>query len=96
METEMGITLESDVAKILAASKEKTFSGAPAHLIVEKCVGCNNVVQHDGQSYCKSYKDPAAKWMFGQCNLGTHVLRKVEETKKVNPLKASKKAMKGK
>jgi len=92
----MAAVTEVDVSKIIAAAKEKTFSGAPAYQIVEKCVGCHNVVEHDGQSYCKSYKDPSSKWMFGQCNLGTHVVRKAEETRKVNPLKASKKAMSGK
>ena len=47
--------------------------------------------------FCKAFNDPAAKWMFGSCNLGTHVVRKLGgEVKKVNPLKASKKAMKGK
>ncbi len=92
----MAAVTEVDITKIIAAAGEKTFSGAPAYLVVEKCVGCHNVLEHDGKSYCKCYKDPAAKWMFGQCNLGTHVVRKAEETKKVNPLKASKKAMSGK
>jgi len=91
----MGTTVETDIARIVAAANEKTFSGAPAYLIVEKCVGCANAIQHEGKSFCKVYKDPAAKWMFGQCNLGTHIVRKAEEQKKANPLKASKKAMKG-
>lgn len=88
--------LDSDIARILAAANEKTFSGAKAFVIVDQCVGCANVIEHEGTSYCKAYKDTSAKWMFGNCNLGTHVQRKLEETKKVNPLKASKKAMKGK
>lgn len=92
----MAVVSDVNVTKIIAAANEKTFSGSPAYLIVEKCVGCHNVLEHEGKSYCKSYKDPSAKWMFGQCNLGTHVVRKVEEAKKVNPLKASKKAMSGK
>ena len=91
----MATTSEKDIARVLAAANEKTFSGAPAYVIAEKCEGCSNVIEHDGKSYCKSYKDPAAKWMFGQCNLATHVIRKIEEAKKINPLKASKKAMKG-
>jgi len=92
----MATVPEVDIAKIIAAANEKTFSGSPAYVIVEKCVGCHNVIENDGKSYCKSYKDPASKWAFGQCNLGTHIVRKAEEAKKVNPLKASKKAMSGK
>ena len=91
----MAANPDKDIAKILAAANEKTFSGAPAFVTVEKCEGCNNTLEHDGKLYCKSYKDPAAKWMFGQCNLATHVTRKAEEARKINPLKASKKAMKG-
>lgn len=92
----MAAVNDKDVARIVAALNDKTMSGAPAFLIVEKCVGCHNVIEHEGKTYCKSYKDPGSKWMFGQCNLGTHVSRKHEESKKVNPLKASKKTMSGK
>ena len=95
METEMGTTPEKDIARILAAANEKTFSGSPAYAAVENCTGCANIIEHDGKSFCKTYKDTAAKWMFGQCNLATHVSRKAEEARKINPLKASKKAMKG-
>ena len=87
---------ETDISRIIAAAGEKTFSGAQAYLIVDQCRGCANVVEHEGNTYCRSYKDTKAKWMFGSCNLGSHVVRKVEEAKKINPLKASKKAMKGK
>ena len=42
------------------------------------------------------YADPGSKWMFGNCNLATHVERKGEKVQKINPLKASKKAAAGK
>jgi hypothetical protein len=74
-----------------------TFSGNAAHKIVEKCVGCGHVQTIGEDQFCKAFNDPAAKWMIGSCNLGTHVVRKLGDVaKKVNPLKASKKAMKGK
>lgn len=91
----MGINPENDIARILAAANEKTFSGSPAYVASEQCAGCTNIIEHEGKSYCKTYKDTAAKWMFGQCNLASHVSRKAEEARKINPLKASKKAMKG-
>jgi hypothetical protein len=74
-----------------------TLTGNPAHKAVDACVGCGHVQVIGEGKFCKAFVDPAAKWMFGSCNLGTHVQRKLGgETKKVNPLKASKKAMKGK
>jgi hypothetical protein len=74
-----------------------SFKGGKCGEIVPQCEGCNYVVTCADKKYCKSYPDPAAKWMFGSCNLATHIQRKLTtETKKVNPLKASKKAMAGK
>jgi hypothetical protein len=74
-----------------------TLSGNPAHKVVDQCVGCAHVQDIGETKFCKAYADPASKWQFGSCNLGTHVVRKLGgEVKKVNPLKASKKAMKGK
>jgi len=73
-----------------------TLSGNPPHRIVEACVGCAHIQDIGEQKYCKAFLDPASKWQFGSCNLGTHVVRKIAtEARKVNPLKASKKAMKG-
>ena len=88
-------TKELDPAAL--AKLPLSFSGSAAHLTVEKCVGCAHVQTIGEGQFCKAFSDPATKWMFGSCNLGTHIVRKLGgETKKVNPLKASKKAMKGK
>ncbi len=88
-------TKELDPAAL--AKLPLTFSGNAAHKIVEQCEGCAHVQVIGEGKFCKAFNDPAAKWMFGSCNLGTHVVRKLGgEVKKVNPLKASKKAMKGK
>ena len=63
--------------------------------IVEKCNGCNNIEVFNEKTYCKSYMSPEMTWKTG-CGLATNKVLKVEDTKKLNPLKASKKASKGK
>ena len=74
-----------------------TFGGGSCHEIVPQCEGCGHVMESGGKKYCKAYPDPAVKWQFGPCNLATHIQRKLQtEVKKVNPLKASKKAALGK
>lgn len=74
-----------------------TFVDGKCHETVAQCEGCGHIIQLDGHKFCKAYPDPAAKWQFGPCNLATHVQRKFQtEMKKVNPLKASKKAAAGK
>lgn len=89
-------TLKSLDPAVLA-KMPTTLSGNAAHKIAEQCVGCAHVQEIGDAKFCKAYADPASKWQFGSCNLGTHVVRKLGgEAKKVNPLKASKKAMKGK
>lgn len=63
--------------------------------IADKCEGCDYVQEWPSGRYCGKFASPASKWQFGICNMATHV--KVEEKvieQKVNPLKASKRAMK--
>jgi hypothetical protein len=41
--------------------------------------------------YCKVYAFPTAKWRNGNCNMADHLeIETKKDTKKVNPLKASK------
>lgn len=66
----------------------------PAHWpIVDKCKGCGNTTG----VICRIYTHPDGKWNTGNCPMATHI-KKVEEmkTKMLNPLKASKRGMKGK
>ena len=64
--------------------------------IIESCKGCEKVVDVEGTLYCLVYADPAFRWSFGTCPVATHVERKLGEPhKKVNPLKASKRAARG-
>jgi len=65
--------------------------------IVENCTGCERVASFEDQSYCPSYAEPAKKWTRGICNFATHVKATVDKEgkTKVNPLKASKRAARG-
>jgi len=62
----------------------------------ERCNGCNKLVEVDGEIKCKTYPNPAAIWRRGGCALCSTIERIKEEKKKINPLKASKRAKKGK
>ena len=63
--------------------------------VVDECADCKNIVEVQGTKVCKVYPNPEMRWMIGSCPLATHVERKWSETgTKINPLKASKRAMK--
>lgn len=62
---------------------------------VEQCNGCERIREFDSQEFCSSYPDPASKWNGGRCNFATHVKNEATGQAKVNPLKASKRAAKG-
>ena len=68
--------------------------------IHEKCEGCTRVhtIEAGGESrtFCNVYKAPSVWWeKRGRCAMATHTGRKrVEEQKKVNPLKASRRSKK--
>jgi len=62
--------------------------------VIDKCEGCERAVEAESNKYCKSYVDPEAKWRRGICNFATHAKPETLVVKvKVNPLKASKRAM---
>lgn len=59
--------------------------------IVAQCVGCGHVRNCNGVGYCASYASPASKWSQAMCNFATHAkTEKKQDTKFVNPIKASK------
>jgi len=61
--------------------------------VVEKCEGCERIVETEGARHCKTYADPQAKWRLGICNFATHAKPEITvAVVKVNPLKASKRA----
>jgi len=73
------------------------FKGIECLPIVEKCEGCERAREFDGQKFCISYPQPEKKWKLGACNFATHVKATVDKAGKVkvNPLKASKRAARG-
>ncbi len=65
--------------------------------IIDKCEGCERIVEDDGNQYCQTYLFPKAKWKLGICNFATHAKPEIIVTNvRVNPLKAAKRASKRK
>ena len=77
-------------------AKGCTFNGGVCHTVVEKCAACDHEIDFNGERYCRTYPDPASKWLLGKCNFATNIVKEeVKETKQVNPLKESKRRSKG-
>ena len=72
-----------------------TLNGFLLSPVVEQCSGCERVRQFEYQEFCSSYPNPGSKWVGGRCNFATHIKVQVAAAAKVNPLKASKRAAKG-
>lgn len=78
------------------ASTDSQYASGLFNPVVEKCDGCERIIEVESSKYCKTYTAPAAKWKIGICNFATHVKPEISTTKvKINPLKASKRAMSG-
>ena len=74
-----------------------SYNGVILEPVIEKCEGCERITEVEGEKFCPSYAKPAKKWNHGVCNFATHVRATVdnEGKVKVNPLKASKRAARG-
>ncbi len=74
-----------------------TFMGGACYQVVEKCEGCARIVENEAGRFCSVYPNPEAKWHKGICNFATHVKAEVKSAGagKVNPLKAAKRASRG-
>ncbi len=73
-----------------------TFQGGHCATVVEACEGCDNIFSFQEEMYCKMSANPAAKWHVGECNYASHIADAAPtEQKKINPLKASKRAAAG-
>lgn len=77
------------------SNKGCNYNGGTCHPAVEACQGCDRTETVDDLIYCRSYPDPAAKWRYGTCNFATHIKGELKEAPKMNPLKASKRALRG-
>ena len=73
------------------------YNGILMQPVVEQCEGCERMIPIEDNKYCPSYPEPALKWARGVCNFATHVRATVDATGnvKINPLKASKRAARG-
>lgn len=73
------------------------FKGLLLQPVIDKCEGCERAAEFEGEKFCPSYAIPAKKWTRGVCNFATHVRAQVDSAGKVkiNPLKASKRAARG-
>ena len=81
-------------AEALSNSVESLIGSGFFAPVVEKCTGCERIIEINAIQYCKTYASPAAKWKLGICNFATHVKPDIAAAKsRVNPLKASKRAM---
>jgi hypothetical protein len=65
--------------------------------IIDKCEGCERIVEANNNKYCQTFAFPDAKWRLGICNFATHKKPEIAvSTIRVNPLKAAKRASGGK
>jgi hypothetical protein len=73
------------------------LNGVLCQAVIDKCDGCERIKTVDGARFCSSYPQPERKWKLGVCNFATHVKGTVDNQGKVkvNPLKASKRAARG-
>ncbi len=65
--------------------------------IIEKCEGCSHAAVEGEASYCDTYAKPDFQWKNGNCIASTHIEHHIVSAaeQKVNPLKASKRASRG-
>jgi hypothetical protein len=77
----------------MQTSNVAKFSDGSFLPVIEQCVGCERIVEADGNKFCDTYVNPGAKWRLGICNFATHAKPEVTIVKiRVNPLKAAKRA----
>jgi len=77
----------------MQADQGKNYAAGMFEPVIEKCDGCERIVDEDGSRYCRTYKHPAAKWRLGICNFATHAKPEIKVVKiRINPLKAAKRA----
>jgi len=84
-----------DFSNAVKTDEGVQVNGVVMHPIVEQCEGCERIREFEGAKLCGTYPQPAAKWRLGTCNFSTHTKATAKGKAKVNPLKASKRAAKG-
>lgn len=87
---------EKNLEGAVKTEKGVELNGFVLETVVEQCAGCDRVRLFEDAQFCSSYPSPARKWAAGKCNFATHMKKEGGKAAKVNPLKASKRAAKGK
>ena len=88
-------TVKPGVECAFMSKKGCGYFGGSCHVIIDKCTECGKIIEYQAAKYCKVYPEPASKWLNGKCPTATHIKLEVKEnTQKINPLKASKRASK--
>jgi hypothetical protein len=78
----------------MATANNQIYTTGIFNPVIDRCDGCDRVIEVESQKFCKTYSAPVAKWKLGICNFASHVKLEVQTSNiKVNPLKASKRAM---
>ncbi len=80
-----------------------SYNGTSCFPIIEECLkgdedkDCAHIVELPKGKYCTKFPHPENRWSRGRCQMATHI--KVDLSapleKKLNPLKASKRAARG-
>lgn len=84
-------------AKTAPAVDTEKYTSGEFKPVIDKCEGCDRIIEVESSRYCRTYVDPEAKWKLGLCNFASHVKPEITIAKiKINPLKASKRASKKK
>jgi len=90
-------TVKKGTECFFMTKKGCNFNGGTCHPIVEKCEGCDRIIEYPSGKYCSTYPHPEIKWQNGRCNFATHVKDAAQKgNKKLNALKASKRKASGK
>ena len=81
------------MAKAAPKDTASKYTSGQFQQVIDKCEGCERMVEIETAKYCSTYAMPEAKWRLGLCNFATHVKQEIAvSTLKINPLKASKRA----
>jgi hypothetical protein len=72
------------------------FADGHCSPIIERCEGCYRIEVWPEGKYCSACPAPESKWTRNFCNMASHGEKlEIEETKHVDPIKASKRKMMG-
>jgi len=87
-------TVKEGIECFFMSNKGCQFNGGSCHTIVDRCEGCQKVLELPTGNFCRVFPDPAIKWRMGTCNMATHIkASNGNKNGKLNPLKASKRRM---